>query len=136
MYRTAITRIKASVPTRWLIENDLIRGRVLDYGCGRGKDAEVLDCEKFDPYYAPDMPKGKFDTIVCNYVLNVVTIEEENEIINDIKKRLRKNGNAYISVRRDNFKPGFNGRSYQRWSKPELIGMHTAPGYEMYVIKG
>jgi hypothetical protein len=46
------------------------------------------------------MPDGEFDTIMCNYVLNV--IESEVGIwttLSDIRGRLADDGVAYISVR-------------------------------------
>lgn len=135
MDRTAIVRKRESLPTRWLLKQDLLKGRILDYGCGRGKDAEVLNCEKFDPNYSPTMPRGKFNVIICHYVLNVVIKEDENRIIEDVNKRLRKNGKAYFTVRRDKFKHGFNGRSYQRWSKPKLKSIHKTSDFEMYILE-
>ena len=30
---------------------NLIKGRVLDYGCGYGLDAEVNNWKSYDPYY-------------------------------------------------------------------------------------
>ena len=100
-HKTAIQRNKLSVPMRYLSENDLLVGRVLDYGCGKGYDAQELDLESYDPYWQTEMPKGKFDTITCNYVLNVVSESIQEEIIKDIRCRLKKAGRAYISVRSD-----------------------------------
>ena len=135
MKRTAITRKKPSLRTRWLVKNDLIKGRVLDYGCGRGKDAETLKCEKYDPSWSPKLPKGKFDTIICVYVLNVVLEKMEKKILKDIKNRLKKGGKAYFAVRRDNFVRGFNNISFQRWSTPELDSINKTSSYEIYIMK-
>jgi ATP adenylyltransferase len=49
-----------------------IRGRVLDFGCGLGADVLFLRKNGFetigyDPYYAPEIPEGRFDTILSNY---------------------------------------------------------------------
>lgn len=99
--KTAITRKKPSVPTRYLIEQGLIKGRTLDFGCGRGFDAQYLECESYDPNYQPNMPEGEFDTIICNYVLNVVDKGVEFEILRQIWNKLKVGGTAYISVRRD-----------------------------------
>ena len=63
---TAIKRTKLSVPIRGL---DLKGKRVLDYGCGRGSDADLLGADKYDPYYFPERPTGKYDVILCTYVL-------------------------------------------------------------------
>ena len=99
--KTAMRRRAISVPVRYLRLKELLVGRVLDYGCGRGFDADALKIERYDPHYAPKMPGGKFDTIVCNYVLNVVRPEQVDEIVKDIRGRLRSGGVAYFNVRRD-----------------------------------
>lgn len=100
-HETAIARKTLSAPAKRLVKLGLISGRVLDYGCGRGKDAEILNCEGYDPYYFPTKPRGKFDTILCSYVLNVLTEESRQEVIDSIKRLLKSGGSAYISVRRD-----------------------------------
>lgn len=108
--RTAIHRSKLSLPVRRLLKKNLIRGRVLDYGCGHGSDVmELTNAGVFTEGYDPnhmgwkDKPDAgrKFDTVLCNYVLNVVTVETEHKIIEDIKGLLREGGCAYITVRRD-----------------------------------
>jgi 2-polyprenyl-3-methyl-5-hydroxy-6-metoxy-1,4-benzoquinol methylase len=46
------------------------------------------------------MPHGQFDTIVCNYVLNVIeSAEGRMQVLRDIQSRLAPGGRAYISVR-------------------------------------
>ncbi len=83
---TAKERDNPSLPVRILLEKKLLIGKVLDFGCGFGKDVEFLkskniDCQGFDPYYFPDEPNEKFDTILCFYVLNVLFPEEQNKVI-------------------------------------------------------
>lgn len=99
--KTAITRKKPSVPTRYLTENDLLKGRILDFGCGRGFDSQYLGCESYDPNFQSNMPEGQFDTIICNYVLNVVDEGVEYQVLREIWNKLKIGGTAYISVRRD-----------------------------------
>lgn len=120
---TAITRNKLSSPTRYLFENGLLVGRILDYGCGKGFDVRYLcengyDISGYDKYYYIKRPSGTFDTIICNYVLNVLELEFESEIIKDIKNLLSENGKAFITVRRDIKKEGYrkngNGITFQR----------------------
>ena len=70
-YLTAIKRTELSVPTRYLIQHDLLEGRILDFGCGFGFDTDELKRQGYniigyDYYYRPDFPEGKFDTIICN----------------------------------------------------------------------
>lgn len=107
-WRTAITRKKPSKPIAALEADGRLVGRVLDYGSGRGYDACYLGAECYDPHFQPDMPDGLFDTIVCNYVLNVIPSESERlQVIADIQSRLKSDGRAYISVRAD--KGSLNG---------------------------
>ena len=74
---TAIEREYWSFPARYLWKNQLLQGKILDFGCGYGKDVEKLqqkglDIQGYDPYYQPQYPQGTFDTIICGYVLNVL----------------------------------------------------------------
>ena len=78
-----------------------LTGRCLDYGCGRGFDADFLGIESYDPNWRPIKPTGLFDTITCNYVLNVVTYEELCDIISDVQSMLVDGGKAFFTVRRD-----------------------------------
>ena len=111
-----------------LDKEGLLDGRILDYGCGRGFDAGELGLEAYDPYFFPDMPKGKFDTITCNYVLNVVSEEIEAWILHDIEERLTSNGVAYITVRRD-----LNGQEpTQRIVKLDLPIVEENAGFCIY----
>ena len=113
-HRTARHRSELSAPMREM--QSLVKGRTLDYGCGKGTDADILGLFKYDLYYAPDRPEGKFDVIFCNYVLCVVEEVDQQAIIDDIKSLLEDDGVAYISVRRD--KKNLNGwtsrQTYQR----------------------
>lgn len=112
-YQTAIGRKTPPEPLRWLKRRDLIKGRALDYGSGRGC---WYDMECYDPYWKPEYPNGKFDTIVCNYVLNVVDDKTQEEIIRNIRGLMKPGGTAYISVRRDLPTGGRSGRgTYQRY---------------------
>ena len=97
---TAPRRNKPSRPARLL--HKLAKGRILDFGCGFGFDANHFGWEKYDKHYFPKLPTGKFDTIFCHYVLNVIDSEEKRLLVlNRIKQLLAKNGKAYITVRRD-----------------------------------
>lgn len=100
-HRTAIVRKTLSAPTKYLEARGKLVGRVLDYGCGRGFDADTLDIEAFDPYYRPERPDGQFDTIICNYVLNVIEDAEVAAVLSAIHFLLLSGGIAYIAVRRD-----------------------------------
>lgn len=116
---TAIVRPKVSFPTRKLWEAGLIRGRVLDFGCGRGSDLAFLSAngvaaEGFDPHYAPYWPTGQFDTILCHYVLNVLLPEEQTYVLLSVSELLKPGGTAYFTVRRDLRREGFRLHAIHR----------------------
>jgi SAM-dependent methyltransferase len=100
-YKTAITRTKLSSPMRFLKDNNHLIGDCLDYGCGKGFDADYLKIKKYDPHFHNFWPDQLFDTITCNYVLNVIDHEEAVKIIKRIQSLLKWGGIAYITVRRD-----------------------------------
>jgi len=111
-HKTVENRQTSSFPTRHLHQNGYLEGRVLDFGCGSGKDVEFLkqkgyDVEGYDPYYFTEFPKGKFDTILCHYVLNVLMPEEQAGVLMEIAELLKPTGSAYFTVRRDIAKSGF-----------------------------
>lgn len=101
-----------SYPTKQLWNLGLIQGRVLDFGCGLGTDVNFLqsnqvDAVGYDPHYAPTYPTGKFDTILCHYVLNVLLGEEQAHVLMAISELLKPTGRAYFTVRRDIQQSGF-----------------------------
>lgn len=123
-YLTAISRTNHSVPVRWLKAQGLLKGRILDYGCGRGFDTIQLsedgfECECYDPHYQPIMPTGRFDTIICIYVLNVLLKREQNDVVADIQDRLNVDGKAYFAVRRDIRKEGWRWYDAKRQTYQE-----------------
>lgn len=100
---------------RLLNELGLLVGTKLDYGCGKGTDADTFKMDKYDKYFEPKKIKKKYSTITCNYVLNVITEKEGIEVMKDIQSHLRVNGTAYITVRRDIKKEGLTSKNtYQR----------------------
>ena len=72
-HKTAISRNKISKPMAMFDDMGLLIGRVLDFGCGKGKDCEVLKIEGYDPHFFPTEPKGKFDVVTMNYVINTIS---------------------------------------------------------------
>jgi hypothetical protein len=109
----------------------------LDFGCGRGSDARLLGLHKYDPHFSPKMPAGRYSTILCNYVLNVVTSEEEPAILASIKNKLAKGGVAYITVRRDLKVEGVTSKgTYQRNVKLDLPILQERKGaFCIYVLE-
>ncbi len=101
-----------SFPTKQLFLKGFIKGRVLDFGSGLGVDVRFLkqkgfDVTGYDPYYQPDYPKGRFDTILCNYVLNILLPEEQAHVLMAVSELLKPEGRAYFTVRRDIRRSGF-----------------------------
>ncbi|MBE9192981.1 HIT domain-containing protein [Gloeocapsopsis crepidinum LEGE 06123] len=109
---TAIERTYLSFPAKFLLNNNLLKGKVLDFGCGFGNDVKILqqkgfDITGYDPYYFPHYPQDKFDTILCFYVLNVLFPEDQANILMEVSHLLKPGGKAYYTVRRDLKKEGF-----------------------------
>jgi diadenosine tetraphosphate (Ap4A) HIT family hydrolase len=125
---TAKEREFLSFPAKIIHQRNLLLGDVLDYGCGFGKDVELLR-EKgikitgYDKYYAPEYPSQKFDTIICFYVLNVLLPEEQALVLMEISQLLKPNGKAYFAVRRDIKYEGFR-----------IHKVHQKPTYQCNVV--
>lgn len=101
-YKTAMSRNKPSAPMVKLKGAGRLIGKMLDYGCGKGYDASHFGMDSFDPHYQPNMPSGLFDTITCNFVLNVIECPDSREaVIQDVMDRLNEGGRAYFTVRTD-----------------------------------
>ena len=140
--KTAIERKTLSQPMRWLAANAHLerQTRRLDYGCGKGYDADTLGFAKFDINHFPTMPRGKFGIITCNYVLNVIKRWDERQaVVEDIISRLTAHGTAYISVRNDVEK--LNGMTalgtWQGYVTPPepFTLLREVAGYRLYVYK-
>jgi 2-polyprenyl-3-methyl-5-hydroxy-6-metoxy-1,4-benzoquinol methylase len=114
--KTAIARKKISLPVKWLQEQNLLKGSVLDYGCGRGHDATLIGADKYDPFYFPELPAKKYDTIICIYVLNVVKPSHVDEVIESLSKHLAPGGTVYLAVRRDIAAEGKTKTGTEQWN--------------------
>lgn len=109
---TAKERDMISFPSQILFERNLLKGEVLDFGCGHGKDVEILkgrevNIEGYDPYYYNTYPSNEYDTILCIYVLNVLLPQDQTKVIYEISTFLKWGGTAYFAVRRDVQFPGY-----------------------------
>ena len=116
-YKTAISRTRPSAPMTYLNSKNLLQGRVIDVGCGKGKDCKHFDIDGYDIHYRPEFPlSSSYDTVTCNYVLNVLPEEVETSVICECLAYLKKGGIAYFTVRRDKFKCGYNSsrKTFQR----------------------
>lgn len=124
---TAKERDTLSYPARILLNDNKLTGQVLDFGCGFGKDVEVLkdkgiDITGYDKFYFPEYPQQKFDTIMCFYVLNVLLPEEQSNVLLEISRLLKPGGRAYFAVRRDLRHEGFR-----------IHKIHQKPTYQCLV---
>ncbi|MEI6854308.1 MAG: bifunctional class I SAM-dependent methyltransferase/HIT family protein [Bacteroidota bacterium] len=127
-YLTAKERDTLSFPAKLLLNKSLLVGEVLDFGCGFGKDVELLNAKGiniigYDKYYFPKYPVKKFDTIICFYVLNVLMQEEQSNVLMEISQLLKPTGKAYFAVRRDLHYEGFRTHT-----------IHRKPTYQCNVI--
>ena len=125
---TAKERESLSFPAKVLLNKGLLVGDILDFGCGFGTDVEILRArnakiEGYDKHYYPDYPKGKFDTVICFYVLNVLMTEEQANVLMEISQLLKPTGKAYFAVRRDIKQEGFR-----------IHKVHQKPTYQCNVI--
>jgi diadenosine tetraphosphate (Ap4A) HIT family hydrolase len=125
---TAKERETLSFPTNSLLKRNLLIGEILDFGCGFGKDVELLKNKGFnvcgyDKHYFPAYPTKKFDTIICFYVLNVLMQEEQANVLMEVSQLLKPTGKAYFAVRRDIRFEGF--RTHK---------IHQKPTYQCNVI--
>lgn len=142
---TAISRKTLPGPTMWLFGHGHIPSvnsnkRVLDYGCGKAHDINngVFVADGYDPYYRPEQPTGKYDVIICNYVLCVIpTAAERKVVLAQIQSLLKKHGVAFVSVRND--KPdqghGWSSRgTYQADVRLNLPVLRKTREFRMYQL--
>ena len=118
---TAKERETLSFPAKLLLNKRLLIGDMLDFGCGFGKDVELLKGKGvniigYDKYYSPEFPTIKFDTIICFYVLNVLMPEEQANVLMEVSHLLKPGGKAFFAVRRDLHSEGF--RTHKIYQKP------------------
>jgi len=141
---TAIRRNKLSTPARIIIKKDSFseKSLILDYGCGRGDDMKYsspLKISGWDPVHLPNkkvLIKNYYDSILCTYVLNIVTKEEQKKILKKIKTLLSPNGKAYITVRRDLPEKGRQGRGcWQRYIILDLPIFYENRNFCIYTLK-
>lgn len=143
---TALRRVALSSPVRWLKEQGLLGGKILDFGCGYGFDTDNLheqgfDIVGYDSFYRQEIPNGKFDTIICIYVLNVLQSFDQADALMSISQFLKPQGVAYIAVRRDlkeegfRFHPNYKKYTYQCNVNLPFRSLVKNSGYEIYEYK-
>lgn len=104
-----LTSIKSGVAKslEWLYKKNVFKGNIIDYGCGQVARNSVFLREKglkvysYDPYWgvsgkdgwseiSSDLPNENFEVGFTSFVLNVVNINEENEILQWCNKHCKK----------------------------------------------
>jgi hypothetical protein len=79
---TAIERTSLSYPARILLSKKKIKGKFLILVAALERcilKLKGFNIVGYDPFYFPEYPIEKFDTIICFYVLNVLLPEEQAE---------------------------------------------------------
>jgi len=137
-HKTAIARKKLSSACQYLVDTAALKGRCLDFGCGRGFDCDALEIEGFDPHYRnKPLLHTKYDTIMCNFVLNVLTEDLWEGVIEEIRSLLKKSGKAYIAVRNDkkNLKGYTSKGTYQTVVELDLPVIKKTSNFVMYLVR-
>ncbi len=137
---TAMKRNKPSAPAKWIHDNiGFDHHNTLDYGCGKGFDANHYNIVGWDPTFDWTLNEDlRWDTILCTYVLNVIPYKKERqEVLSKIKSLLTDEGVAYITVRAD--KKNLNGYtktgSYQEFIKLNLPIVKKTSSYLIYELR-
>jgi hypothetical protein len=96
-HKTALQRCDLSRPAKCALRDGLIGDAttVFDYGCGRGRDVELLQaqgvaCAGWGPAFFPDRPVHEADVVQLGSVLNV--IEDMRERVASTATRLARSG--------------------------------------------
>lgn len=133
----AAARTSASKTARVLLEKGLVRGRALDYGCGRGYDADHHGWDAYDPYYRQTQPRGTYDTVVCNHVANILTRRSRQALFASLDSLLSDGGIAYVSVARNIPRTGKFGtrRRLQNYVVLSLPSVYADDEEEIYALE-
>ncbi len=145
-FNSAMSRRDISKPLKNLITKNLVKGSILDFGCGRGFDSEYLkmcgyEVISYDKYHPETqyrvLPEKKSDTAICIYVFNVIDSLQEHQETLELLKSLAKN--IYIAVRSD-YKEAPK-TAFQRFYNKELISelfgevQYISVSYEFILFK-
>jgi hypothetical protein len=132
----AVKRTRPSRAAEILVAHGRAVGRVLDYGCGYGLDADTFDWDAYDPYYRPTQPTGPYDTVVCTLVLNALTRNNRAKVLTHIRELLGEHGRAYLGVARDLPRSGKLGmhHSLQNFVVLTLPSVYADSRLEIYEL--
>jgi len=104
-HRTAINRKGMSRPLKYIKKHspDLLHGKVLDFGSGKGADCTAISATCYDPNHPKlgvrDLPSGKYDTVLMVYVLNVLPPASRRKALKQAVARVKKGGHLVVAVR-------------------------------------
>ena len=124
--------------------------RILDYGCGRGEDAEYLGADRWDPHWHPQGldRRLRWDRVLLTYVLNVLGPAERASALLKAWRLVSTGGWLLVSIRGDvpKARPGRGGATqypcagWCRYHLPELPNVRTyrelRPGRTWAIQKG
>ena len=102
--RTAISRSKPSRPLKAALKLSAVQGRVLDFGCGKGADVAELErlgykVKGYDPHFQAKLPRGRFQTVLMTYVVNVLQMTARNDAINKAWGYVKPGGRLIVTAR-------------------------------------
>jgi len=130
----------------------MIRGHVLDYGCGKcakvnqtmlwWKSPKIKSVTSYDPHYEPlalaNSPRRVWDTVLCTYVLCTLPETQELDVLLEVQKRLAENGVGYITVRADKPRSGYGVSSKGTFQRnvelPFLKLIKETSRYRIYLL--
>jgi len=125
-HKTAISRTNLSKPMTIFRDAGLLDGPTLDFGCGKGKDVEILGIDGYDPHYFPKLPVKWYNTVTMNYVINTLdTHYKRLQAIRDAWKFVDVGGILIITSR--TYKDITNNAIKHGW-KPHAGGYITGKG--------
>jgi len=118
-YKTSIARKEPSAPYQYYQDTGLLVGDVLDYGGGRDAHGGPI----YDPAYAPDLGllKKKWDTVTCNYVLNVIPlVHNRAELLLALRSIVKPGGYVLVAVFQKADQESASEKGYQcGWNQKE-----------------
>ena len=126
-HRTAIATTGMSAPMRHLVDRhpSWVKGSVLDFGSGRGRDCTALGRKKgvsascYDPHHPQasrrEKPTGKHDLVSMIYVVNVLPKAERNKALRQAGALVKKGGRIAIAARGEGDSQGVS--TAKGWTK-------------------
>lgn len=99
---TAICRkVNASVAYRYATAYYDIDSTWIDWGCGKGEEADTHGLTKYDPNHYPVKVSGKFAGAINSCVINTIPLEYQKKMLRELRSHLKKGAPLIISYRPD-----------------------------------